>query len=36
MFDLRNNLSKYLIGIDAEVYIIYEDKVLLTEETKMT
>lgn len=28
LFDLKK-MSKHLIGIDAEVYILYEDKVLL-------
>lgn len=30
MFDFKKkNRSKHLIGIDAEVYILYEDKILL-------
>lgn len=30
LFDFKSKkMSKYLIGIDSEVYILYEDKVLL-------
>lgn len=30
LFDFKKKkMSKHLIGIDAEVYILYEDKVLL-------
>lgn len=35
LFDLKKKkMSKYLIGIDAEVYILYEDKVLLKSREK--
>lgn len=30
----RTKMSKHLIGIDAEVYILYEDKVLLKSREK--
>lgn len=34
LFDLKT--SKHLIGNDTEVYIIYEDKVLLNQQKKTT
>lgn len=29
LFDFKSKMLKHLIGIDSEVYILYEDKVLL-------
>lgn len=35
-FQKKKKTSKHLIGIDSEVYILYEDKVLLKTQNKMT
>lgn len=35
LFDFRKKMSEHLIGNDPEVYILYEDKILLNPEKNM-